>query len=125
VISVAGFYKSAVPMHCTNFADVQKPVIFVATTAFRDSSSGVDDDLGRNIRYERYLAHEVGHKLGLSTRGTKELNPTRAYHDNGKYPGGTFSLMWNLPGDLSPGMGRWLRHEDFIKANTFAERLRP
>ena len=72
-----------------------------------EDSSGTWDSM------KRTLAHEFGHYLDISTR---VFDYER--HDNGPYPNGTIGLM-RSGGPGNPG--RWMRHEDWQKANNTAK----
>jgi len=68
------------------------------------------------------VAHEVGHQLGLSTRNDLQPDGKRENHDLGTPPSGTAALMrqyWDKP--PPPPEPRWMRHDDWKKANLEAE----
>ena len=73
-------------------------------------TSTTEDQFGVIYSMKRSLAHEFGHYLGLSLK-----NSDFDYHDGGPYPNGTIALM--KAGDP----GRWMRHEDWRKANEQAK----
>jgi hypothetical protein len=64
----------------------------------------------------RILAHEFGHYLMLSMK-----NDNNEMHDNGsgKYPAGTAALMRGA--ETGKRQGRWIRKEDWRKANKTAK----
>jgi len=65
-------------------------------------------------------AHEIGHLLDLTCR-----NADAGGHDTGAAPQGTDLLMkpGTPVGGNAPTLGRWLPHEDWIRANERAKVL--
>lgn len=78
-----------------------------------------EDSLGGSFSLGRVGAHETGHKLRISTRHYPDEPNATGWHDPGKYPASTRSLM--VRGGTPPG--RWLRHEDWDNAAQNAYRL--
>ena|GEM_PF-5147193 len=81
-------------------------------------------------------AHEIGHALGLSTRNRSLSEGSSNFrHDSGAYPSAYYHLdgtRVNDPGSAMPrmdgalmkqrgGKWRWMRHQDWKKANDNAE----
>lgn len=84
-------------------------VVFVQTTIDAQGSSAI------------VLAHEIGHILNLTTRGS-DSDP---YHDPGPFPPGTDGLMktgkLDANGNIPPEPGRWLPHEEWHEASNQAK----
>ena len=68
------------------------------------------------------IAHEFGHLLGLATKP----DPEGGRHDTPPWPPGEESLMRRGPGTTGVMAipGKWLRHEDWRKANMEANRMK-
>lgn len=122
----------------------QTGYVFVNYDAYFSHASKPDystPDAEGTLKYvTRVVAHEVGHKLGLSTRQQiKMLNLWYSGHDvdsdapqkfgsEGIHPKGTHLLM--RPGGLQmeildQGCGVWVRHEDWKKSNAAAGSTQP
>jgi hypothetical protein len=63
---------------------------------------------------QRVIAHEIAHRLRLSTRNDLDLGSEGDFHDPGPFPSGTTGLIRS---GQRGGLGKWLRHEDWHKAN--------
>ena len=76
-----------------------------------------EDADGASFQMARIIAHEFGHYLEISSREAGLVTPTGG-HDNGIHPSGTAPLMRS--GHIGTA-GRWIRHEDWDKANRTAK----
>ena len=104
------------------FRSPQGSQVFVFTTYYEEHQ-----DRPGFEGFQQVCAHELGHALGLSTRENydpaKEFTSTHytPHHDLGKFPEG------EPRGLMFPGTAfdhRWIRHEDWFKANTNAKDYR-
>jgi hypothetical protein len=78
-----------------------------------------EDELGATRQLPRVVCHEFGHWLKLSTRGERDPNGNQlTFHDNDRCPAGTVPLM--REGTVG-APGRWMRHEDWKRANERAQ----
>ena len=130
--STAGFC----PVSDTDPSIINGNQVFVFSSYFESLASG--DRTRAFAGFKQVCAHELGHALGLSTRqnfepksGTHNRRWTRN-HDLGLFP-----LEVDLQGNPKEGPPeeglmypeasherRWIRHEDWFKANTKAQDFR-
>lgn len=116
------------------FAPPNGSQVFVFSSSFEDDTQDRADGFPR---LKQVCAHELGHALGLSTRLNYEpkTGKTNTYygagHDIGLFPrevnlqedpdgAPVTGLMWPVAGDHH----RWVRHEDWVKANEKAQDFR-
>ena len=80
-----------------------------------DQYNKPEDNLGATSQMKRVIAHEMGHFLHLSTRSDDTVTDGEG-HDPGKFPVETIGLM---RAGQKGGEGKWLRHEDWQRANVW------